>query len=80
MHKKSTANYPGSDPHFILRFWSQDWEWMMKLEVRYKGPGLHITYLYVSPGFIMEGGDRAEFSKEIDSAYNELVDNRCYQK
>jgi hypothetical protein len=80
MHSRRTDRWPGPDPHVLLIFLTDDWQGAMSVQVRYKGPGLHLTVTTnPSGGMILQGGDLTMVDREIQKAYSDLVQNRAKQ-
>lgn len=69
------------DPHYQLVFTNDAYMRLLALEVRYKGPGLHITITELFPPIVLQGGDWTDINKAVNRQYNLLVEGRkFYQK
>lgn len=80
MHTKRANIWAGPDPVVVLTFLTDDWRGSLVIEVRYKGPGLHLTVVTnPSAGMLLQGGDWTEVNRAVDQAYNDLVQNKARQ-
>lgn len=47
---------------------------ILRVDVRYKGSGLHITFTRIAMPLVLEGGDWGDIDRLISRVYTELVE------